>query len=184
MARKWTRALAALGVAVAIAVVVPGVASAGSPTKPVNATTRVKMLNEDMCLTAFDATVGSQPGKYLCSTTDEGQVWEFIGPYDLEHGGAYYLMRNKKSQLCLSPGGDVPGSAVRQATCDEAANAQHWGITSGDFQTISSRASAHNLDITLQPKPKLFSAAYLDKFAGNCNSQCFTFPEQRPTPGP
>lgn len=184
MGRKWVAALAVLGVAAVIAVMTPGMASAGTPTKPVNATTRVKMLHENMCLTALGGgAVGARIGKYLCNAQLE-QVWDFIGPYDLEHGGAYYLMRNKKTQLCLVPDGNALKSAIIQVPCDEAVNAQHWGITSGDGQMIGTRAN--ELHITVEPAPKFTSLAYQDKFLGNQSDfqQCWTFPEKRPDPGP
>lgn len=141
-------------------------------------TTRVKKLHGDLCLTASGG-VGTAPIQATCGTGAE-QYWEFVGPYDVEHGGYYYLMRNKATGLCLRSGGDTAPAPVEQvAECDSTLDDHKWGITSGDIQLLGPRRS--ELHITL-PGSAPGTPAHLDEFLGNeaDYQQAWTFLDEQP----
>jgi hypothetical protein len=141
-------------------------------------TTRVKKLNADLCLAASGG-VGTAPIQTTCGTGAE-QYWEFVGPYDVEHGGYYYLMRNKATGLCLRSGGTTAPAPIEQvAECDSTRGDHKWGITSGDIQMLGDRGS--DLHVTL-PGSAPGTPAHMDEFLGNesDNQQAWTFLDEQP----
>jgi hypothetical protein len=142
--RRWWSLAIGLGMALAVAFPVAATAAPARETAEIAATTRLQKDSPDkLCLAAFSRDVGSPAVQWSCAgPTEPTQLWEFIGPYYVQQGGNYYLMRNKYSGLCLTIEQEVAGEPVLQQPCstvEPPPNHQSWGITSGDFQLILPR---------------------------------------------